>query len=204
MTLPERANYSLTESALSPFPAEPAQIDHTDAIFRRRLSLSEHSVWHSSTPILGDFALRRLVSDYTGTLALGGKLSPGVQDRLQRLKEILDVTVISADSFGTAVGQLASIPISSTILAQGSRHNQEKESHVKRNNPSQIAAFGNGNNDLLMLKTVKEAGGLAVAVDNGEGCSVDAVLNANIFIVNITNALDLLLEPIRLKATLRK
>jgi hypothetical protein len=25
MTLPERANYSLTESALSPFPAEPAQ-----------------------------------------------------------------------------------------------------------------------------------------------------------------------------------
>jgi len=28
MTLPERANYSLTESALSPFPAEPA---HTRA-----------------------------------------------------------------------------------------------------------------------------------------------------------------------------
>jgi hypothetical protein len=25
MTLPERADYSLTESALSPFPAEPAQ-----------------------------------------------------------------------------------------------------------------------------------------------------------------------------------
>jgi len=27
MTSPERANYSLTESALSPFPAEPAQYD---------------------------------------------------------------------------------------------------------------------------------------------------------------------------------
>src|SRR5277367_520026 len=28
MTLPERADYSLTESALSPFPAEPAHHDH--------------------------------------------------------------------------------------------------------------------------------------------------------------------------------
>jgi soluble P-type ATPase len=155
-------------------------------------------------PNFGDFVIRRLVSDFTGTLALGGKLSSGVQDRLQRLKEILEVTIISADSFGTAAGQLASIPISPRILAQGSRHDQEKESYVAQNNPSQIAAFGNGNNDALMLKVVKEAGGLAVAVDNGEGCSVDALLNANIFIVNIANALDLLLEPTRVKATLRK
>lgn len=54
-----------------------------------------------------------------------------------------------------------------------------------------------------MLKAVKDAGGLAVAVDNGEGCAPEAMQNAHIFIVGITNALDLLLEPIRCKATLR-
>jgi hypothetical protein len=50
---------------------------------------------------------------------------------------------------------------------------------------------------------VSISGGLAVAVDNGEGCAVDALLNANLFIVGIANALDLLLEPTRIKAILR-
>jgi len=54
-----------------------------------------------------------------------------------------------------------------------------------------------------MLKAVKEGGGLAIAVDNGEGCAVDALLNANVFVTGAANALDLLLDPVRLKATLR-
>jgi hypothetical protein len=53
------------------------------------------------------------------------------------------------------------------------------------------------------LKAVKEAGGLAVAVENGEGCALDAILNANVFVVGAVSALDLLLELIRLLATLR-
>jgi soluble P-type ATPase len=90
------------------------------------------------------------------------------------------------------------------IYEQNERHNVLKEKHAAENNPIQIAAFGNGNNDELLLKTVSEAGGLAVAVDNGEGCSMLAMQNANIFIVGIVNALDLLLEPTRCKATLRR
>ena len=54
-----------------------------------------------------------------------------------------------------------------------------------------------------MLKAVKEAGGVAIAVDNGEGCAIDAILNANLLIHGSANALQLLLEPNRLKATLR-
>jgi len=67
-----------------------------------------------------------------------------------------------------------------------------------------VRAFGNGNNDALLLKTVKAAGGLAVAVDNGEGCSVEAIQNANIFIVGIVNALDLLIERTWCKTILRR
>jgi hydroxymethylpyrimidine pyrophosphatase-like HAD family hydrolase len=54
-----------------------------------------------------------------------------------------------------------------------------KQAYTEEHNPSQIAAFGNGNNDAPLLKTVKAAGGLAVAVDNGEGCSVEALQSAN-------------------------
>jgi len=37
-----------------------------------------------------------------------------------------------------------------------------------------VAAFGNGGNDRLLLKAMKDVGGSAVAVDNGEGCSIAA------------------------------
>jgi hypothetical protein len=40
-------------------------------------------------------------------------------------------------------------------------------------------------------------------VDNGEGCVIQTLQNANLFIVNAENALDLLIETNRLKATLR-
>jgi predicted amidophosphoribosyltransferase len=42
------------------------------------------------------------------------------------------------------------------------------------------AVFGNGNNDRLLLQKVKENGGLCVAVKNGEGCSIEALLNAHL------------------------
>jgi soluble P-type ATPase len=160
----------------------------------------EITIPHFAEPLI----IRRIVVDYTGTLSIGGKLSAGVDVRLRRLKELVEIDVLSADSFGTAHRQLASIPLPPQILQPGSHHDEDKEAHVKKHTPSQIAAFGNGNNDALMLKAVKAAHGLAVAVDNGEGCSVQAMLSADIFIMGITNALDLLLEPTRCKATLRK
>lgn len=82
------------------------------------------------------------------------------------------------------------------------KHDVEKQNYVEKFDLKHVAAFGNGNNDRLLLKTVKEGGGLAVAVDNGEGCAIDALLNANLFIVGALNGLNLL-EPRSCKATLR-
>ena len=44
---------------------------------------------------------------------------------------------------------------------------------------------------------------LAIAVDVGEGCAMEAMINTHIFISGICNAMDLLLDLARLKATLR-
>lgn len=84
-----------------------------------------------------------------------------------------------------------------------SRHDADKQDFVKTFDLKHVAAFGNGNNDRSLLKTVKEGGGLAIAVDNGEGCAVDALMNAHLFIVGAANAFNLLLEPRGCKATLR-
>jgi soluble P-type ATPase len=149
--------------------------------------------------------ITRIVSDYTGTLSFHGRLIPGVEDRLGKLQEFVKIDVLTADSSGTAKRELGGMAfLEVEVFPDSQHHDFRKQVHAEKNNPTQIAAFGNGNNDALLLKTVKAAGGLAVAVDNGEGCSVEAMQNANIFIVGIVNAFDLLIERTWCKATLRR
>jgi soluble P-type ATPase len=155
-------------------------------------------------PNFPDISINRIVTDYNGTLSLAGKLSPGVVERLRRLHELVDIDVITSDTFGTAADELAPAGLRPVLLPKDSRHDQAKEAHVKIRDATRIAAFGNGNNDAWMIKAVKDAGGLAIAVDNGEGCAVQTLLNAEVFVAGIANALDLLLDPTRCKATLRR
>jgi soluble P-type ATPase len=107
---------------------------------------------------------------------------------------LVDLHIVTADSFGTAESELAGI-VTPYKLRTG-RHDIEKADYVSQFDLQQVAAFGNGNNDRLMLKAVKEGGGLAIAVDNGEGCAMDAMRNADLFVVGAANAIDLLLDPV--------
>ena len=154
-------------------------------------------------PGFGPLTIRTIVSDYSGTLSRGGKLSAGVRERLMRLAELVDIHILTSDTFGTARSELAHLAVQIEILGQ-ERHDVQKEQFVhNRCDARHVAAFGNGSNDRLLLKAVRDAGGVAVAVDNGEGCAVKTMANANLFIHGAVNALDLLLEPNRVKASLR-
>lgn len=152
-------------------------------------------------PGFGPRHIETVVSDYTGTHACGGLVRAAVKKRLRALAKRVDLHIITADTFGAAEKELRGI--AHPHLLRTARHDTEKAAFVAGFRMAHVAAFGNGNNDRLMLKAVKEAGGLAVAVDNGEGCALDALLNAHLFIVGAANAIDLLLDPKRTKATLR-
>jgi soluble P-type ATPase len=154
-------------------------------------------------PGFGRLELRALVSDYTGTLACGGTLAEGVAERLRRLDELLDLHVLTSDTFGTARRQLAGLPVRVVVL-EGERHDVQKAGYVRDHFvPQQVAALGNGNNDRMLLQAVKEGGGLAIAVDAGEGCSMETLRQAHLLIRGPAEALDLLLDTRRLKASLR-
>ncbi|MFN3740784.1 MAG: HAD family hydrolase [Thermodesulfovibrionales bacterium] len=149
-------------------------------------------------PGFGSVRLEHLVSDFTGTLSVDGKLIPGVRERLNELSKLLKIHILTADTFGRAREELKDIKCEVHIL-EGEDHDLQKEEYVKKLGPELVIAFGNGNNDRRMLKTAK----IGVAVMLDEGCSMDALSSADIVVKSIIDGLDLLLNPKRLKATLR-
>jgi soluble P-type ATPase len=151
------------------------------------------------------FGARRIITvltDYSGTLSRGGRLDVGVRQLLRQLAESVDVHVLTADTFGMAEAELGGVPVLMHRLNQGGQDVQKRE-YGMRVGVGHCAVLGNGNNDRLLLKAAKDGGGIAIAVDNGEGCATDALLNSHLFIVGAANALSLFLEPRGCKATLR-
>jgi len=143
--------------------------------------------------------LRYLVLDFTGTLSVEGALLSGVRERLNELARQLKIFVLTADTFGRAHQELKGLPLEMTVM-DSSPEDRIKEDFVVSLGPEKVAAMGNGNNDALMLK----AAALGVAVIENEGCSVQALLNADIAVTSIIDGLDLLIKPLRIKAGLRR
>ncbi len=142
--------------------------------------------------------LSHLVLDYNGTLAVDGNLIQGVEERLNLLAEKLAIYVVTADTFGKAAENLKNINCQLTVLEKGSQQ-QQKADFIKILGEKQVVAIGNGLNDVLML----ENAALGMVVMQQEGAAVKTWQRADIVLTSINDALDLLLNPLRLKATLR-
>lgn len=151
-----------------------------------------------SIPGDGSLRLNHLVMDYNGTLACNGALLEGVAERLSELARHLSLYVLTADTFGTAQAVLAGLPCTLHILPQiGQDH--AKMAFVTQLGRGETVCIGNGRNDKLML----QAAALGIAIIGPEGAATDAILAADIIAPDIRVALDLLLHPLRLVATLR-
>ena len=150
--------------------------------------------------IPGHAALRlnHLILDYNGTLACDGTLLTGVRERLIALAPRLGVHVITADTFGSAQAALAGIPCLVKVLPPGGQ-DVAKLDYVAQLGRKAAACIGNGRNDRLML----HAAALGIAVIGPECAAAEALAAADIVAPNILAALDLLLQPLRLVATLR-
>ncbi|MBI4914770.1 MAG: ATPase P [Acidobacteria bacterium] len=139
--------------------------------------------------------LDHLLLDFTGTLSLDGALLPGVAERLESLARTLRVTVLTADTFGTARQALAGLPLEVRLVATGA----DKLAFLEALGASRVVAAGNGRNDAAML----ERAALGIAVVGPEGAAAGLVGVADVVVTDIRAALDLVLHPLRLTATLR-
>lgn len=139
-----------------------------------------------------------LVLDFNGTLAVDGRMLGGVADRVHRLARDLSVHVVTADTFGTAREELAALPCSLEILPEADQA-IAKQGYVQALGAGTVACVGNGRNDVLMM----QAAALAIAVLQADGATPQALMAAHVVVPGIRDALDLLLNPLRLKATLR-
>ncbi len=142
--------------------------------------------------------LEHLVLDYNGTLAVDGELQPGVAERLQALSRHLQIHVITADTFGKAAEETGGLPVTLQIIGQGDQA-EAKRSLVASLGPERVVAVGNGANDRTML----EAAALGICILGEEGAATPALLASDIVVRHPVEALDLLLKPGRLAATLR-
>ena len=150
-------------------------------------------------PEFGSLALQHLVVDYNGTLACDGFLLPGVRERLQILAEKLQVHVVTADTFGKAREALCDVPCTLFVLSPG-KQTEAKLAYVEQLGVTRSVCIGNGANDQLMLK----AAALGIVVIQDEGASYTTLAAADIVTTSIQNALELLINPLRLVATLRE
>ena len=148
-------------------------------------------------PGWGSYPIRHLVLDLNGTLTLDGVLIPGVKERILGLAEKLDIHVLTADTYGSATKVCHGLPVTLHIIPKKDQI-QAKQKYL-RGLPLKTVAIGNGRNDMGMLVDAS----LGIAVLGPEGASSEALRAADVVTMSINDALDLLVYPDRLKATLR-
>ncbi|MBN2318387.1 MAG: HAD hydrolase family protein [Acidobacteria bacterium] len=145
------------------------------------------------------FTFRHLVLDVNGTLAKDGHLIEGTVPLLKELHSKLDIHLVTADTHGkqeainrTLSMEAVKIPVENQVKA--------KLDYIEKLDAESVVAVGNGANDAAML----EHAALGIAVIGPEGAAVESVLKAKIVTSDIQSALELLLFPKRLMATLRR
>lgn len=143
-------------------------------------------------------ALKYLVLDYNGTVAVDGELIPGVESALNELATQIEVHVITADTFGKVRSRMENVPCTVSVLPPGNQ-DQGKLDYIIALGSDQTVCVGNGRNDRLMLKEAA----LGIAVILGEGCATETLLASDVVCADILPALELLTNPLRLAATLR-
>lgn len=151
----------------------------------------------ASIPGWGDVSLEYLLVDFNGTAAFDGELREDVKEVLTALSSHVKVFIVTADTYGTVERQRASGKISVEIAKALTGH--EKASLVRELGPEKVAAIGNGANDALMLREAA----LGIGVIGQEGCAAAILKEADVVVADTIDALELLLYPKRLIATLR-
>lgn len=153
---------------------------------------------HYIIPGRGELKIENVVLDYNGTIAVDGRIIEGVRERINKLKEHVNVYILTADTYGTAKEECNNLGVNVLYFPKEDSGIFKKEMAMKLNGHKTICV-GNGYNDIPMFKESI----LSVAVIEGEGSCGKLLANADIVTRSIIEALDIILDENKIKATLR-
>lgn len=165
---------------------------HQDVIYN-------NSMIELTIPGRGTVQLEHLVCDVNGTLALDGELIGGVAEALRRLRNRLAIHLITADTHGKQAIIDQQLELTAARLSPGDEPGQ-KAAYVRRLGAGRVVAVGQGANDAGMLS----AAAIGIATLSPEGLAVETLQAADLVVTDILAAFELLENPMRLAATLRK
>lgn len=150
-------------------------------------------------PGKGMLELEHLVCDVNGTLALDGRLLDGLIRPLSQLRDRLQLHLLTADTHGRQAIIDQQLNLLAVRIKPGAEGEQKAE-FVRRLGAEKVVAIGQGANDARML----EAAALGICVFSREGLAVETLIAADLVVPDIYTALELLENPIRIVASLRR
>jgi P-type E1-E2 ATPase len=150
-------------------------------------------------PGRGPLRLQHLVTDVNGTLAVDGRLIDGVAQQIGWLKDRLTIHLLTADTHGRQAAIDEQLDLTAVRIQPGNEAAQKAE-YVRRLGAETVVALGQGANDAAMLKEAA----LGICVMSREGLATEALFCADLLMPDIATALELLNNPLRIVASLRK
>ncbi len=145
------------------------------------------------------FRFQHLVLDVNGTLAKDGHLIEETGELVEELRSRLEVHMITADTHGLqeVIDQQLNL---TAVRIPVQRQAEAKLDYIEKLGSDLVVAIGNGANDAAMI----EHAALGIAILGPEGVAGKTLQNADVVAPDIRSALELLLYPKRLIATLRR
>ena len=149
-------------------------------------------------PGRGAFGFHHVVCDNNGTIATDGHLIEGVAGRIGEIAEHVQVSVLTADTFGTVRAECAGLPVDVRVFDREDA-SACKAAIVRELGSQGCVCIGNGFNDIAMF----EEAALSFAIVGKEGACGKLLSCADVVVTTPIDAFDLLIHANRLRATLR-
>lgn len=143
--------------------------------------------------------IKNVAFDYNGTIAKDGILLEGIKEKIKELSDRnVNIFILTADIYGNVREQCMGLPAKVEICNKENA-TEEKKKIVEKLGYGETVTIGNGRNDLEMFNSSI----VSIAVIGKEGCFAKTLFGADIVVINIIDAIELLLKNNRIKATLR-
>jgi len=140
-----------------------------------------------------------ILIDFEGTLASDRRVHPKAKDKINLLSKRTKIYILTKEEKERVEEVLKKVK-AETVYLTGGESSQKKLELLRQLGPARTVVIGNGIDDISMI----EEAGLGVCILGKEGTSSEAMKKADVVFMNILDALDFLLKPLRQKSSLGK